>query len=66
MACFLLLYRGVVFGIVAKLAAKRGIMLQAESVIVGMLLSAFLPLLIWAVGDALMFDAARSGMHDSM
>ena len=66
MICFLLLYRGVVFGLVARLALKQGITLQAESVFVGMLLSAFLPLLIWAVGDALMFDFARSGMHDSM
>jgi hypothetical protein len=66
MICFSLLYRGVGFGLVAKLVAKRGIELQAESVFVGMLLSAFLPLLIWAVADALMFDAARSGMHDSM
>jgi hypothetical protein len=66
MLCFLLLYRGFGFGIVARLAAKRGITLQAESIFVGMLLSAFIPLLIWAVGDALMFDFSRSGMHDSM
>ena len=66
MICFLLLYRGVGFGLLARLALRRGIAFQAESFFVGMLLSAFLPLLIWAVADALMFDFARSGMHDSM
>ena len=66
MVCFVLLYRCVGFGLAVRLLAKRGITLQAESVFEGLFLSAFLPLLMWAISDALMFDAFRSGMHDSM
>ena len=63
---FLLLYRGLVFGFVARRVARRGVAINAESTAAGILLSAFLPLLIWAIGITLMMDLARSGMHDSM
>jgi hypothetical protein len=63
---FLLLYRGLVFGLVARRVARRGVAINAESTVAGILLSAFLPLLIWAIGITLMMDLARSGMHDSM
>ena len=66
MAGFLLLYWGIGLGLVAKIAAKRGIAIRGESVVAGMLLSAFIPLLIWAIGVTLMMDLARSGMNDSM
>jgi hypothetical protein len=66
MICFLLLYRVVALGMLAGVAAKRGFVIETQSTFRGMLLSAFIPLLVWAVGMALMLDSASSGMHDSI
>jgi hypothetical protein len=66
MVCFLLIYRVLALGALARVAAKHGVVIESQSTFRGMLLSAFIPLLVWAVGMALMMDLARSGMHDSM
>ena len=66
MICFLVLYRALALGVVARVVAKRGVEIESQSTLRGMLLSTLIPLVIWAIGMALMMDLARSGMHDSM